>query len=85
MRTVFTIVLLLVVSGLVYTTHAAGAPVPGIDYEIEQADDLACRSGEIPGDGLVSRFTAFSRQTADVPDEDAGTILYRLSCMFKGH
>lgn len=88
MRTIITIVLLLFVSGLVIATHAADAPVAGIDYAIEQPQPMTCRTDDIPGDGMLSRLSgsgAGPSASADVPDAGVKAVYHRLTCLVMGY
>ena len=53
MRAIFTIALFLLVFGLVFATHAAEAPVAGVDYAIETPEPMTCKHDDIPGDGRI--------------------------------
>lgn len=88
MRAIFTIVLLLLVSGLVIATHAADAPTAGIDYAIEQPKPMTCKGEDIPGDGLLSRLSgvaASPSESADIPDTGVKAVYHRLTCLVMGY
>ena len=82
MRAIFTLVLLIASTGMIYAGVAADAPVPGIDYDIKTAVEDSCRPEADHGDRLLSFVSGGGDAAAssDVPDQSLGKLFHVLSC-----
>ena len=88
MRATFTILLFIAVFGLVFSSHAADAPVAGVDYDIRPAPAFECRSDDTPGDSwLISTAAASGHraQAADMSETGIKLAYRKMMCLLLDH
>ena len=88
MRATFTILLFIAVFGLVFSSHAADAPVAGVDYDIRPASAFECRSEDTPGDSWLGRTagtTGHRARSADVPAPGIKLGYQKMMCLLLDH
>ena len=80
MRAIFAIVLLIASSGMIYASFTADAPVPGIDYDLEEVVQDSCSAQATRGDRLLSYVSSGGEASVENPGKSTGRLLQYLAC-----
>ena len=84
MRATFTIVLIMAVLGIAFSSLSADAPVAGVDYDIRTSQAPDCEGNQGSGDSvftLSGSTPGLEDQPADLPDRGALAAYEMMMCI----
>jgi hypothetical protein len=81
MRAIIAVIILIASSGMIYAGFTADAPVPGIDYDVDEIVQDSCTAQPTPGDRLLNLVSGSDGvSSVDAPNDTTVTLLTYLTC-----